>query len=199
MGDQTDPERGGRGAEGSAETRERLLDAVIRIASSQGMDKVTWRSVGAEAGLSHSLVRFYFGSGDEMIAQALERAARLDVAESEVLAADVDTFLSDFVETIAGEGNRGLLQYDYLLRAVRGAVPVERVRAIYDFYLEQVGGTLTNVGIEDPDGSVAALVLAAIDGLILQHAVYGSAERTEAAMARLREVLQMLARPQTDV
>lgn len=178
--------------EGSTPPRIRLLDAVIKIASSYGLDKVTYRSVASEAGLSHGLVRFYFGSKEGMVSQALEHAARLDVAESRIVAESIDSFSSEFVRTVSSEQSRGLLQYDFLLRAVRGGVPAKDVVALYDFYIEQVSETLRNVQIQDEDGSFAALILAAVDGLVLQHSIYGSAERTENILERLRDVLRML-------
>ncbi|MGW0038396.1 TetR/AcrR family transcriptional regulator [Gordonia sp. NPDC003376] len=179
-------------AVGDPETRIRLLDAAIHIASTRGLDKVTYRSVAAQAGLSHSLVRFYFGSGDAMITQALERAAHLDVAEGPIRADSIDEFGSDFMNTVSGERNRAMLQYDYLLRGVRGGVPIERVVAVYDIYIGEVAATLENVGIDDPDGSIAAMILGATDGLILQHAIYGSGERAEAVLDKIRLVLRLL-------
>lgn len=183
--------------ESNADTRNRLLDAAIRIASRQGLDKVTYRSISAEAGLSHSLVRFYFGTGEEMLTQALERAAFLEATESRILAPDLESFCSEMVAAISAEKPRGLLQYDYLLRAVRGGLPVERVVALYDFYIAQVGGTLENLELDDPDGSFAAMVLATLDGLVLQHSIYGSAERAEAVLERLREVIRLFQANQT--
>jgi len=179
-------------SEQAAQTRLRLLDAAIQIASEQGLDKLTYRSVAARAGLSHSLVRFYFGSGEAMITEALERAAELDVSEGHLLVDNVESFSDALVETVSGEGSRGLLQYDYLLRAVRGGVPLERVRGLYDFYIRQVAGTLASIQVDDPEGSIAALVFATIDGLVLQHSIYQSAERTEAVLEQLRSVLRML-------
>jgi AcrR family transcriptional regulator len=182
---------------GDPETRVRLLDSAIHIASTQGLDKVTYRSVGARAGLSHSLVRFYFGTGDSMRTQALERAAQLDAEESHIRADSIEDFGRDFLTVMAGERNRGMLQYDYLIRAVRGGVPVDRVVALYDFYIDEVAGTLDSVGVDDPDGSTAAFVLAAVDGLVLQHAIYDSDERTERILEKIRQVLRLLreARP----
>lgn len=177
------------GVEGDAEdsttrTRNALLDAVIQIAGTKGIEKVTNRAVAAEAGLSHSLVRFYFGSGEAMLTEALERAVYLDATEGHLRAEDLESFGSAFVETVSGENMpRELMQYDYLLRAVRGRIPVERVVALYDFYQEQIAGTLDNLGIDDDDGSVAALILAMFDGLVLQHVIYDSDERTTAALA----------------
>lgn len=182
-----------QGREGTEATRIRLLEAAIRIAVRQGVDKITWRSVGVEAGLSHSLVRFYFGTGDRMIAEALEWAARRDIELSELPAADVEGYLSNLVDLLTGEDGRGLLQIDYLLRAVRGAVPVSRVTELYDLYFAQVGATLKKLHIDDPDGAVAAVVIASVDGIVLQHAIYGSDDRTEVIVEKLRSMLRALA------
>ncbi|NDK91160.1 TetR/AcrR family transcriptional regulator [Gordonia desulfuricans] len=180
------------GGEGDPETRRRLLDAAIHIASTDGLGKVTYRSVAAHAGLSHSLVRFYFGSKEAMVSEALERAAHLDADESQLRADSIDDFNRDFVTVMSGERNRGMLQYDYLLRAVRGGVPLERLVAVYDIYIGQVSATLEEIGVTDDDGSLAALVLAAVDGLVMQHAIYVSDDRSERILERLREVLRVL-------
>ncbi|GAC50749.1 TetR/AcrR family transcriptional regulator [Gordonia aichiensis] len=174
------------------DTRTRLLDAAIHIASTQGLDKVTYRSVATQAGLSHSLVRFYFGSGEAMITAALERAAQLDVEESHIRAATIEEFGVDLLDVMGGERNRGMLQYDYLLRAVRRGVPLDRLVTLYDFYIGQVAGTLDDLDIDDPDGSIAAMILGAVDGLIMQHAIYESDERTERTLDRIRDLLRLL-------
>ncbi|MET0418035.1 MAG: TetR family transcriptional regulator [Actinoplanes sp.] len=174
---------------GRASTRELLLDAAIHIAGTQGPDKVTYRSVGAQAGLSHSLVRFYFGTREALLSQAFERAARRDAAEAGLLADDVDAFAAGLVRTISDRPDRQLIQYDYLLRAARGGGPLAPVTELYDYYIEQVAGTLANLGVDDPDGSLAALVFAALDGLVLQHSIYRSPERTERVLDELRRLL----------
>ena len=166
-----------------------LLDAAIHIAGTQGPDKVTYRSVGAQAGMSHSLVRFYFGTREALVSQAFERAARRDAAEAGLLAHDVESFAAGLVRTISDAPDRQLIQYDYLLRAVRGGGPLEPVTDLYDYYIEQVAGTLANLGIDDPDGTLATLVFAALDGLVLQHSIYRSAGRTERVLAELRRIL----------
>lgn len=180
------------GGEGDPETRRRLLDSAIHIASTEGLGKVTYRSVAAHAGLSHSLVRFYFGTKEAMVSEALERAAQLDTEESQLRAATIEDFNKDFLTVMSGERNRGMLQYDYLLRAVRGGVPLDRLVAVYDIYIGQVSATLDEVGVADDDGSLAALVLAAVDGLVMQHAIYESDDRTERILERLREMLRAL-------
>lgn len=177
---------------GNAETRARLVEAAIAIASSEGLDRVTYRSVGARAGCAHSLVRFYFGTREALLTSALERAAYLDSIEGHLCSEDVDSFASQVVPAISGNLARGMLQYDYLLRAVRSGHSVERVVALYELYQAQVAGTLRNVGIEDDDGASAALIFAALDGIVLQHSIYGSDARTERLLERLRDVLRLL-------
>ena len=169
--------------------RSRLLEAAIQIAGTEGQDKVTYRSVAVRAGVTHGLVRFHFGTREALLTEAFEYAARRDAAEARLLTEDIETFGSELVRTISDGGGRQILQYDFVLRAVRGGAPMDRVIALYDFYIDQVAGTLENLDLDDPDGSLAAMVFATLDGLVLQHAIYGSAERTEQVLRQLRTVL----------
>lgn len=174
-------------------TRKRLLQAAIRVAGAYGPEKVTYRSVGAEAGMSHSLVRFYFGTREGMLTEAFEWAARQDAEEADLLAPDIATFGSHLVDLINRDPARQFLQYEFLLRAARGVSAAQPVTDLYDNYIAQVSTTLANAGIADPDGTLASLVFAALDGLVLQHSAYRSDERTEAVLQRLRELLTQVA------
>lgn len=177
---------------GDPATRDRLLRAAISIAAERGVSAVTYRSVAAEAGVSHGLVRFYFGSGQAMLAEAFELAARADASEAHLLAGDIDSFGAELSRTISQNPARSILQFDYVLSAVRGAAPLERVESLYAEYVERVGETLQNVGISDEDGSLAALVFAALDGMVLQHAIHHDEARTERLLDHLRDHLRML-------
>lgn len=55
------------------DARVRLLDAAERILVQDGHAGVTTRRVGAEAGLNHGLIHYYFGSLDELFLQVFER------------------------------------------------------------------------------------------------------------------------------
>jgi AcrR family transcriptional regulator len=177
---------------GDPATRERLLRATISIAAERGVAAVTYRSVAAEAGVAHGLVRFYFGSGQVMLTEAFELAAREDASEARLLVDDIDSFGAELTHTVSRNRARSILQYDYLLSAVRGTAPLERVEDLYDEYIARVGETLRNVRITDEDGSLAALVFAALDGLVLQHAIYGDEQRTDRALEHVRECLRLL-------
>ena len=57
-----------------AETRERILDQAVRIASRDGLDGLTIGSLSSELGLSKSGLFAHFGSKDELQLQVLQAA-----------------------------------------------------------------------------------------------------------------------------
>src|SRR5664279_364825 len=58
------------------EGRDALCDALMGIGARDGLDGVTFRSVAAEAGVTHGLASYHFGNRDTMIMEALLRAVR---------------------------------------------------------------------------------------------------------------------------
>jgi AcrR family transcriptional regulator len=61
------------------ERRRQLTDALLRIASTRGLQAVTMREVAAEAGVSLRLVQYYFTDKQTLLNSGLaELAARLD-------------------------------------------------------------------------------------------------------------------------
>ncbi|MCP3802802.1 TetR family transcriptional regulator C-terminal domain-containing protein [Allokutzneria sp. A3M-2-11 16] len=55
-----------------AERREQLAEALLRIVADRGLEAVSLRHVGAEAGVTSGMVQHYFRSKDELMAFALE-------------------------------------------------------------------------------------------------------------------------------
>ncbi|GLU88026.1 TetR family transcriptional regulator [Agromyces sp. NBRC 114283] len=58
--------------------RDELLDAAVALAFEDGLGKVTARRVAARVGVAQGLVTHYFGSIDELLAAAFERAAEAE-------------------------------------------------------------------------------------------------------------------------
>lgn len=174
-------------------SRDRLLDAAIEIAGREGLRAVTYRAVAAKAGVAHGLVRHHFGTREQMLIEAFRRAANQDSDDVKLEAASIEEFASGFVATMNATGPRQLLQFDETTQAVRGNLPVDNVRGLYERYIAQVGQTLANVGVRDEDGSVAGFVFATLDGLVLQHMIFRDDARTERLLAQLRDCLRRLA------
>ena len=59
-----------------ASTRDRLLDAAMRLFLAKGADQVSVRAVNAEAGLNAGAVHYHFGSREGLITALLERELR---------------------------------------------------------------------------------------------------------------------------
>ncbi|MGC7100615.1 TetR/AcrR family transcriptional regulator [Amycolatopsis lurida] len=174
-------------------TRDRLLQAVIEIAGREGQHMVTYRSVAARAKVAHGLVRHYFGTREAMLAEALRLAANQDINAANLAVDAVDDFARGTVEALGSDMTLQLLQYDLVLNAIRGGDKQVAIDLYYRRYISEVASTLRNLGIEDPGDEWATLILSVLDSLILQHALYDSPERTEAILARVRELLGLLA------
>lgn len=69
---------------------EALLDAAERLLVDVGHAGITTRGLAETAGVNHGLVHYYFGSNENLLAQALERfTGRLIARQRELYAADV--------------------------------------------------------------------------------------------------------------
>jgi AcrR family transcriptional regulator len=174
-------------------SKDRLLDAAIQIAGREGRSAVTYRAVAARAGVTHGLVRHHFGTREQLLNEAFRRAAEQDSDGVHLRADTVEEFASTFVDWFNASWERSVLQFDETTQAIRGALPMDNIRQQYEGYIDKVGRTLAAVGIDDPDGRVAALVFAALDGLALQHLIYREDLRTEHVLDALRDILIRLA------
>ena len=52
--------------------RQQILDAVLQTIAKEGVDAVTHRRVGEEAGVSHGVVSYHFPTRDELVYKAFE-------------------------------------------------------------------------------------------------------------------------------
>ncbi len=175
--------------------REALYRALVRIVARDGFDGVTFRSVAAEAGVTHGLASYHFGTREAMINEALRWAVGRSI-ETARLAPD-DGSLSEFgaaVPRMLSEApEEAIFQFDLLLRALRSPSPalLDDVRQSYDDYVAATGESLRAFGIEDE--ALSRLVFAALDGLTLQQLLYGDESRTADAIDALRRLLARLA------
>jgi AcrR family transcriptional regulator len=174
--------------------REALCRALLRVVARDGFDGVTFRSVAAEAGATHGLASYHFGTRDAMIQEALSWAVHHSLESSHLAssAGDLDGFADDVPRMLSENPEEAVFQFDLLLRALRSPALLDDVRKSYDDYVDAVAQSLRSFGIEDD--AIARLVFAALDGLTLQQLLYDDERRTEQAIAALRRLLSGLAR-----
>jgi AcrR family transcriptional regulator len=173
--------------------RQAVLDAAISVVAGKGLRGLTLRAVAAEAGVSHALVRHHFGTRDALIEATILHSARESIDASslepgtgalEDLAAGLGGMIDEQLEVQA-------FQFELLLESRRRPELMPHVRRLYDEYIAATTRELERAGfLDDPD--LARVTFAALDGLALQQVVFGGAQRTDAAVARLHEVLLAL-------
>jgi DNA-binding transcriptional regulator YbjK len=183
-----------------AARRDALLDAVIRVVADVGPDAVTHRRVAEVAGLPLASTTYWFESKEHLLTAALERAADGDIARlrafieaaspsaEDPVAVAVDAMLDPVDES--GQASRGslLATYALLLEAARRPALRAVTRRWTDAYLDALGRLVALAGSHDPP-SDAALLLAAADGLLVEHLASGEKSDLRGQLLRLGAAL----------
>lgn len=173
--------------------REALCRALPRVVARDGFDGVTFRSVAAEAGVTHGLASYHFGTRESMIHEALKWAVD-DTLEATHLASStgrIDDFAADVPRALSESPEDAIFQFEVLLRALRSPDLRDDVRKSYDDYVAVIADSLRTVGVEGD--AIARLVFAALDGLTLQQLLYEEPRRTEETLSALRQMLALVA------
>lgn len=147
--------------------RDRIARAAVAVIAEHGIDSLTHRKVAAMAGVPVGSTTYYFTSLEDLIAAALDTAARSGIAElqawSNGLAPDQDlaSALADFVVEAVGERRKDTLaEYNlYVLALHRPRLQAAVVQ--WDDALSEVLIKLT----DPPTGRMLGTLLC---GLLMQ-------------------------------
>jgi AcrR family transcriptional regulator len=175
------------------EGRDALLDATERVIAKHGFRGLTYRRVAAEAGLTHGLVTYHFGTLDAMVHAALERASRhaVEAARVDSDSGRLEDFAADLPRLAAEEPDAQAFQFELALEARRRPELSDDVRAQYDEFFAVTARALARIGIE-PDPMLARLVFAALDGMMLQQLIFEDDGHGEELVEQLQRVLAAL-------
>jgi AcrR family transcriptional regulator len=161
--------------------RQQILDSVIALLAQRGVDRASLRTVGDAIGVSHTALRHYFSSRDELLVEAYRtheaRAAGdgppADSSAVSVIieAAERNRSIPGLVELYATLTTDALQEQHALTREfVRG-----RFRSLREALAERIAegqpgrsGQPGAVGVGIDPMDAAALVIAASDGLQIQ-------------------------------
>ena len=170
--------------------RERLLHACWELLLERGATAITYRDLAARAGLSHGLIRHYFTDLDELVREALGTRAAEVMADTrlEPATGDIESLAENLAADVARSPNEHALLYEMALRSLRDPKLSPQVRHDYADLIAAVHRTLRRSGWDD-DPDLARVVLAALDGLVLQELIDGSPGRLESGIVRLRRLI----------
>jgi AcrR family transcriptional regulator len=163
------------------ERRARILEAAIEVLARDGIAETTTRKIAAEAEVNQAMLRYYFGSKDDLLfavlqemmrqtREAVQRATPKGKALREMLLEGLAGFWTHF----EARPELQVMQYELTLYALRTPASAWLARQQYDGYCAVVE-TLLEEGFAAAGESsarsfaeLARFLVGGLDGLILQ-------------------------------
>lgn len=173
--------------------RQALLEAAIHVVSRKGLRGLTYRSVAAEAGVTHGSVAYHFGDRDTLIREALVLSASKSIDDIVLTSdgPDFDGFARGLVDMVTTDPDLQVFQYELSLEARRRPELRGILAEVNDIYRAAVGRELRRNGLDDPHLTHVVFVL--LDGLVFHETVTGDHERTRRSLETVRDLLRAYA------
>lgn len=172
--------------------REALLDAAAQVIAARGFRGLTYRAVAEQAGVTHGLVGYHFGSRDRLIHETIQHVSEAAITDSGIAPDNgrLEAFAANLSRLVSTAPDGQAVQFELALEARRHAELLPEIRALYVRYIELVDETLAGFGLDTQDDpALARLVFAAIDGLTLQQLIFDRPAETDEAIALLRRMI----------
>ena len=179
--------------------RRQMIDAARTALAEHGVARTSLRVVASTAGVPLGTLQYVFPSKDELlraviedvvteISDVLAEAATTDQGLEEAIRSGLTHFWSTLVE---GHTGLQLVQYELVAHALRTEGQDDLARRQYDRYAEVAATWCTRAAeasgepLAVPADQLGRLLVAGIDGLILQHVSRPDPARSAADLALL--------------
>ncbi|MCX5121956.1 TetR/AcrR family transcriptional regulator [Micromonospora sp. NBC_00362] len=168
------------------ESRQRILDAAVQIASERGYEGTSIAAVSARCGLPASSIYWHFKDKDDLLAAVIERSFETWLAAVDLPGEEIGTPLQRFVAVGAAVAASLVNAPDFLRLGLMLALerrPEEpRGRAVFlqvrevarQKFIEMIETLLPDLDPGDVR-TVVTYALAGADGLFLQREIHGDA------------------------
>jgi TetR/AcrR family transcriptional regulator, regulator of biofilm formation and stress response len=190
-------------AEQRAERRGAIIDAAVRIIATRGLPAVTHRAVAREAKVPLAATTYYFASKDEIVREALEELARVEVERLAELAQRIREIestseLGNLVEAALFPDpreaeQRWLAQFEIYLEAARNPALRPAIAHWRAAFVEVAESALRVAGAPEPERR-AQLAVAGMNGLLMDRVRGIGDDPTRTLRRRLGELFQLLVR-----
>ena len=166
-------------------TRERIIAAATKMLAEKGYEATTLREISREAQAGPGLVHYYFGGKDALLVEVLQETGQQFHQRMEHLVQNLpgglslDAFLAQLYERVDLEPEVYRLRYESFSLGLHNPVIEPKVRERLAQRREEIGSVMAKV-LENMEKTeqvkrfsldstaLAALLLAAFDGLALQ-------------------------------
>ncbi|GCE08052.1 TetR/AcrR family transcriptional regulator [Dictyobacter aurantiacus] len=161
--------------------RAAIIEAALRVLARDGIAETTTRKIAAEAQVNQAMLRYYFGSKDDLLFAVLQTLMQQTGEivgsvgfEGRTLPEAIAHGLRAFWSHVESYPEQQIIQYELTLYALRHPESAWLARQQYDGYCAVVEA-LFEKAMQDteqtcaiPATELARFVVAGIDGLILQ-------------------------------
>lgn len=178
-------ERGGQYGIGRAA----LIKAAIALVAESGLSRLTYRSLAAEAGVTHGSVQHHFESIESVLEAALQTC--LDISLEPLQARTTPKhYIDTLLESVKINPDVHAFQYQLILESKRRPSLRPHVRRLYAAYWESTERSLRAMGVVS-DHQLVRAVFAAGEGIIFQLVALGADDPggVTDAIAGLRRLL----------
>ena len=168
------------------------MQAVVRVAARDGFDALTYRAVAVEAGVSHGLVRYHFGTLERAIHEALEWTVDVAITSSPLTGArDVRAFADSLSRLVAENPDHAAFQQGLVMHAQRHPDLLDEIRAVHERYVDQIERELARLGVAT-SRPLARSVFALLNGIVLRQLAFRDPVETDEDVTVLHELLAAL-------
>lgn len=176
------------------EGRDSLIAATVRVIARYGLRGFTYRRVAAEAGVTHGLVGYHFGSLENLVHVTLKEVAReaIEGSSLEPVSGQLDDFARDLAHLVETAPDAQAFQFEMTLEARRNHDLQRDVRALYEDYFDVVERALKRIGIQD-GRALARLIFAVLDGITIQQLIFADPAQTDELIELLHDFLRKYA------
>lgn len=189
----------------AADRRQQLIEAAIRVISSQGLAGATTRRIAEEAGASLATLHYCFESKVDLIAAAWAERAQRVAAAAEKGFEPQQTFretvhrINDRIwESFTADPGAQLAQYELMFHYIR-EYPDDAGRWAFDRQVGRILRTLDRA-LDDSGETLAMdmkeflrLTTIAVEGALLQYISYRDSVQARADLFRIQDAVVSLA------
>ncbi|HLZ62885.1 MAG TPA: TetR/AcrR family transcriptional regulator [Ktedonosporobacter sp.] len=161
--------------------RAEILEAAIRVLARDGLAETTTRKIATEANVNQAMLRYYFGSKDDLLFAVLQEMMRVTeeivrsvATVSGSLREVIEASLKAFWEHVESAPELQVMQYELTLYALRNPESAWLAKQQYGGYSAVVEAiieqacTTTGQPCATPFPTLARFIIGGLDGLILQ-------------------------------
>ncbi|MFJ9587882.1 TetR/AcrR family transcriptional regulator [Streptomyces acidicola] len=185
---------GGEGARlPYGEGRQALVEAAIRLVARDGLAKLTYRSLTAEAGVSQGSLRHHFPNLVGVLEAALEHCIEITHTYLRQRSESLEDIFAHLVDSLQEHPEIPAFQAEVFLGARHEPELQELARRNQRAYRERACDALAASGVR-PDDELVDVIVALAEGIVYQRVVFGAsyAPVTKSQVAGSRRMLSAL-------